>query len=113
MGIALRPIRREATEVLMVRITVDPRQSQWRRLTREVFEWPQPEFHFMGLTVLLYGVTISTYGANHKHNVRCTIGDMLHTHRLFANDDANMICFEPSNLHFRAEPLRTKLRPGP
>jgi hypothetical protein len=36
MGMALRPIRREATEVLMVRITVDPRQSQWRRLTREV-----------------------------------------------------------------------------
>jgi uncharacterized membrane protein len=47
--------------------------------------WPQPEFHFMGLTVStcgvkqfmgltistygltvsLYGVTISTYGANH------------------------------------------------
>ena len=27
--------------------------------------WPQPEFHFMGLTISLYGVTISTYGANH------------------------------------------------
>jgi hypothetical protein len=30
-----------------------------------VFEGPQPEFHFIGLTISTYGVTISTYGANH------------------------------------------------